>query len=161
MATKAAMAGASVLFCGMVVMLSAGRSQERSSVKHADHLLALFQVGDGVGLTTNAGGYRLVFCSPEEIVETREREAQLIEKRDLLQKAIEETEDRQERSGLIRELSTIHSKQRMSLRFYEVTTIGADYIGMTQSTRESDSSDVELLVPTWRITSVSRTRTEQ
>jgi hypothetical protein len=161
MATKATIVGACILFCGMMVMLSVGKSQEQSSVARANDLLALFQVGDDVGLTTNAGGYRLVICSPEEIVETRKQEAQLTEKRDSLRKAIKETEDRQERNGLIRELNTIHSKQRMSVRFYEVTTIGADYVGLMKSTPEPDSADIELFVPAWRITSVSRTKVER
>jgi hypothetical protein len=107
------------LLVAVVVLLSAGRTQEPLASRYS--FLALLRAGDYVGLTRNTFPYRLDLYSPEELEE-------------------------------------IESGGNVPAALYEVTSVGADYVGLSyvEDTRQVQKTRKELCLPAWSIATLSR-----
>jgi hypothetical protein len=153
---KTASVGACVLLVGVVVWLSAGRSQELPEALQQRTLISLLKPGDFVALSSRTDAHSLTVYSKEEAEKLLRQQAE----RKALAEQLNTTSDAGKREELQLRMRELTVSGRIPVRICVVTTLGTDFVGLSYQGETDDArrSARELCIPVWSISSLSRMR---
>lgn len=157
---KTTSVAACVLLVGCAVLLSAGRSQEQTAAPQQHTLISLLKPGDWVALSSRTDTYSLTVYSKEEFEKLTKQQSEQQAERKALDEQLNKTEDAGKREEIRRRVMELPVSGRNQVRYYLLTTVGADFVGLSYQgpTDDARRSARELCIPVWSISNLSRMR---